>query len=189
MQLDEMNRNVVCELSKRAELTDAILRLDRSLKRTSSIWEGGRSGGRSQGRTLKVLAENDGLKASELANLLNLSPSTLSEKLQKLEDDGNIERVRDRNDLRVVRIFITDKGREIVKKRSDGTKKAKVDFSDVLSAEEFLQFQEMCARLTKSLDDIYADEKRKRVEFLSFMRDFNELDEPAFEYDSDKKTG
>ncbi len=179
---------MVRKLGKRAELTDAVQRLDRSLKRTSSIWNGGICG-RSQGRTLKVLAENDGVKASELANLLNLSPSTLSEKLQKLEEDGNIERVRDRSDLRVVRIFITDKGREVVKKRSDGTKKAKKDFTDVLTAEEIVQFEDMCRRLTDSLDGIYAEEKRKRIEFLKFQREFFELDEPEFERNEDEKTG
>ncbi len=175
-------------MGKRAELTDAVQRLDRSLKRTSSIWDGGASG-RAQGRTLMVLAENDGVKASQLANLLNLSPSTLSEKLQQLEDDGNIERVRDKKDLRVVRIFITDKGREIVKKRSDGTKKSKVDFTAVLSEEEIEQFRDMCKRLTESLDSIYAEEKRKRIEFLRFQRDFIDLDEPEFRHAENEKIG
>lgn len=175
-------------MGKRSDVTDAVQRLDRSLKRTSAIWAGD-SFGRAQGRTLKVLAENDGIKASELAKLLNLCPSSLSEKLQKLEEDGNIERVRDKKDLRVVRVFITEKGRETVQKRRNATKAAKRDFTDALSADELRVFLELCEKLTDNLDSIYLEEKKKRVEILKLQREIRDLDAQNFERDTKEKLG
>lgn len=171
------------KMGRKSRVTEVVLKLNRNVKRTSSILNKRLESGRSQGRTLRVVEENDGARASELADILNLSPSTLSEKLQKLEEDGNIRRVRDKTDLRIVHIFITEKGRETLKLRSEGGKKNSPDYTACLSDEETEQFIELCNRLSDSLDSIYLDEKKRREDFRKLQKEFNELDILPFETD------
>lgn len=59
--------------------------------------------------TLLVLWEEDGLNISELGNKLLLDSGTLTPLLKKLEKFQLVERVRDRDDERVVKVFLTEK--------------------------------------------------------------------------------
>ena len=161
-------------MGKKKEITEAVLALHRSVKRTSTLgsWHGD---DRAQGRTLKVISENDGARATEIARLLNLSPSSMSDRLSRLEEDGNIVRKRDKKDMRVVRVFITAKGKKIVEERSNVGTKNGPDFTKVLTKEEQKTFVELCKKLTKSLDDIYFTEKNKLLEIKKLELELDEF--------------
>ena len=62
---------------------------------------------RAQWALLKRLEANEGLKQSELAELLDLQPITVTRLVDRLCDNGLIERRADPNDRRAKRLFLT----------------------------------------------------------------------------------
>ena len=62
---------------------------------------------RAQWGVLFRLQRNEGLKQSELADLLEVQPITLTRLIDRLCDNGLIERRSDPNDRRVKRLFLT----------------------------------------------------------------------------------
>jgi DNA-binding MarR family transcriptional regulator len=63
---------------------------------------------------LRVLQAGDGLKSSDVAARGWSSPGTLTSVVNTLVREGYVERRSDAGDRRVVRLFVTDKGRQIV---------------------------------------------------------------------------
>ena len=62
---------------------------------------------------LRVLLAGDGLKSSDVAARGWSSPGTLTSVVNTLVREGYVERRRDRGDRRVVRLYVTGKGRQI----------------------------------------------------------------------------
>lgn len=62
---------------------------------------------------LRVLLAGDGLKSSDVAARGWSSPGTLTSVVNTLVREGYVERRSDIGDRRVVRLFVTDKGRQI----------------------------------------------------------------------------
>jgi MarR family transcriptional regulator, organic hydroperoxide resistance regulator len=60
---------------------------------------------------LRVLLAGDGLKSSDVAARGWSSPGTLTAVVNTLVREGYVERRRDADDRRVVRLYVTDKGR------------------------------------------------------------------------------
>lgn len=63
---------------------------------------------RAQWAVLKRLERNQGLKQSELAEMLDLQPITLTRLVDRLCENGLIERRADPNDRRAKRLFLTE---------------------------------------------------------------------------------
>lgn len=59
---------------------------------------------------LRVIALEDGLSQLEIANRVHLAPPTVSITLQKMEKEGLISREPDPEDLRQVKVHLTDDG-------------------------------------------------------------------------------
>ena len=68
---------------------------------------------------LLVLWENDKIPVSRICGELKLDNGTISPLLKKLETNGWITRVRSSDDERVIRICLTDAGRELQEKAKD----------------------------------------------------------------------
>lgn len=64
---------------------------------------------------LKHAAEHEGSSQRELAELMHIEPPTLVRHLDKLADEGLVERRRDIRDRRVLRISLTAAGRKRLK--------------------------------------------------------------------------
>lgn len=69
-----------------------------------------------QFNALQILANHDNLTISELSNKLYLAPSTITDLVDRMENNGLVERVRTKEDRRTVRIHVLDKGYEIINK-------------------------------------------------------------------------
>lgn len=63
---------------------------------------------RAQWSVLARLARHEGLKQTELADLLDLQPMSLTRHIDRLEALGCVERRADANDRRAHRLFLTD---------------------------------------------------------------------------------
>src|SRR5580700_10699173 len=71
---------------------------------------------RAQWAVLVRLERSEGLNQTELADILDLQPITLTRLLDKLSDSGLIERRPDPGDRRAKRLFLTPAARPLLKK-------------------------------------------------------------------------
>jgi MarR family transcriptional regulator for hemolysin len=71
---------------------------------------------RAQWAVLVRLDRSEGLKQSELAEMLDLQPITLTRLLDKLSDSGLIERRADPTDRRAKRLFLTAAARPLLER-------------------------------------------------------------------------
>lgn len=69
---------------------------------------------RAQWAVLSRLNRSEGLKQSELAELLDLQPISLTRLLDRLAENGLIERRPDPNDRRVNRLYLTPAARPLL---------------------------------------------------------------------------
>jgi MarR family transcriptional regulator for hemolysin len=74
---------------------------------------------RAQWAVLVRLDRSEGLKQSELAEILDLQPITLTRLLDRLAENGLIERRSDPNDRRANRLFLTSSARPLLERLSD----------------------------------------------------------------------
>lgn len=68
-----------------------------------------------QPKLLQALFICDGISQKELAKNSFITPATATIMLRKLEEEGFIKREVDKNDQRMIRIFLTEKGRDLAK--------------------------------------------------------------------------
>ena len=59
------------------------------------------------------LYKNDGLSQEELTEILNIDKGTTAKSIKKLETEGFVMRVKDKNDKRINRVYLTHKALEI----------------------------------------------------------------------------
>jgi len=74
---------------------------------------------RAQWVVLVRLDRSEGMKQSELAEMLDLQPISLTRLLDKLSDCGLIERRADPHDRRAKRLFLTPAARPLLEKLGD----------------------------------------------------------------------
>ena len=68
--------------------------------------------GRSQAMVLCKLFAQDGMTQSEIAQQLAVQGATVTDMLQRMEDAGLVSRRRDLEDNRLVRVYLTEAGRD-----------------------------------------------------------------------------
>jgi len=59
-----------------------------------------------------LLYEHDGLTQKEIGQALNLKPPTVTVMLKRMEVAGFLERRPDSSDMRISRVYLTDKGKK-----------------------------------------------------------------------------
>ncbi|MBQ6333570.1 MAG: MarR family transcriptional regulator [Erysipelotrichaceae bacterium] len=91
------------------ELMNLIRSCENIIKRTRQNSEQTSHG---HGRIIGAIYKNDGINQSELADVLEIRPQSLTRALAQLEEDGLIKRKRAENDRRNVTVHITEKGME-----------------------------------------------------------------------------
>ena len=69
---------------------------------------------RAQWAVLSRIEHNEGLKQSEIAEMLEIQPITLTRLLDRLEENGLIERRPDENDRRARRLHLTPAAKPLV---------------------------------------------------------------------------
>ena len=102
------------------KLRDVLMRFRRHGWRQNSV------GGLTTGEiialfSVKRAGEEDsaGAKVSDISNIMNVAPPTVTQQLNNLEKQGYIERKMDKEDRRVVRVSLTEEGVSILQRVSD----------------------------------------------------------------------
>lgn len=70
-------------------------------------------------RIINILAKENGMIQSQLAEILDVRPSSLAEILKKMEADGDVRRESDENDGRIKLVYLTDAGKEKIVESSE----------------------------------------------------------------------
>lgn len=89
-----------------------------------------------QGMLMGTLAHHGEMKVSDLSEKLGLSNSTVSGILDRLEVQGLVERIRSKEDRRVVHVKVTDEFRKVSQKHFDEMNKVIEQMMDKATPEE-----------------------------------------------------
>ena len=96
------------------DLTSTLIETHHLLRRYNMIWYGKNFGGldpmQGQGRILSALRRMKNISQKELGFILDIRPQSLGELLQKLEQNGYIQRYRSTTDKRALMVELTEKG-------------------------------------------------------------------------------
>ena len=99
--------------------------------------------------TMLAVWESDGRTVAELGKAVDLDSGTLSPLLRRLEKAGLVRRERSTQDERVVRVFVTDQGRDLEPRAA--AVRGRVEAATGLSPEEFAQLRSMLHRLRSTI--------------------------------------
>ena len=102
---------------------------------------------------LHVLAREGGISQGEIGRLYGVDPSRVTRLAKQLEEEGLIERTRDPQDNRVVRMSLTSEGRrafEMATERSDAFRSR---VRRALNEEEHKELRRLLGKLTEAMED------------------------------------
>lgn len=85
---------------------------------------------------LRLISENDGMTNAEISEKLDIKPSSVSNKVSSLEEDGLIKRVQSDDDKRVATVHLTEKGEQTLKDYAEGRNQISEEVFGELSESE-----------------------------------------------------
>ena len=154
-------------MPKRPELSDTPVKLCCEISRIfrTRLRESGQSEGvMSQpgaGLVLSLLATGDGISQKELVCATHLRAPSISAILKKMSDEGIVTIERDERDMRVMRIYLTEHGKEIDAERIARLKAVEAIAHASLSDEET---QVLMRLLSKIRADLLSDTEKTEKE-------------------------
>ncbi len=156
------------DLNGENKVMDAVMHLQRAMKRGFS--HGGRQGerpecgpkgpgrrhghGMSEGRLLFALSQKESMTTSELIEMLDIRPSSMSELLSGLEERELIVRTQSEGDRRVNTVSLSEKAKEIRSRFAEERKARMEAFSSCFTEEEAAEFCRLCAKLSDHLESL-----------------------------------
>jgi len=102
---------------------------------------------------LHVLAREAGISQGEIGRLYGVDPSRITRLAKQLETEGLIERTRDPEDNRVVRMSLTSEGRRAFEMASERGEVFKDRVRSALSEEEYRELRRLLDKLTEAMED------------------------------------
>ncbi|MBE8949234.1 MAG: MarR family transcriptional regulator [Quinella sp. 3Q1] len=140
-------------MNEKKDLANTFLETHHLLRRYNMLWYGKNFGGldprQGQGRILMALQRMKSATQKELGFILDIRPQSLGELLQKLENNGYIQRRRSDTDRRILIVELTAKG-EIFQLR-------KPDYSELfiyLTAEEKRFLKSSLEKISEQLEEM-----------------------------------
>jgi len=104
-----------------------------------------------QGRILFALWQNDEIPIHELSKKTQLTKSSLTTMLDRLENGGFLKRERDKNDKRIINIKLSEMSKNLQNKYVEVSKKMTEVFYGPLTEEEIDQFEDYLRRILDNL--------------------------------------
>src|SRR5215470_8089994 len=108
---------------------------------------------RAQCKVLGYLARNEGINQAGLADLLEIKPMTLVRQVDRMEEDGWIERQPQPGDRRARRLVLTDKARPILARILDLSNEIRTEAFAGMSRQEGRQLIELLRRVHANLSE------------------------------------
>lgn len=108
---------------------------------------------RAQCKVLGYLARNEGINQAGLADLLEIKPMSLVRQIDRMEEDGWIERRPDPGDRRAHRLVLTAKARPILARILDLSNEIRSEAFAGLSAADGRHLIDLLARVHGNLSE------------------------------------
>lgn len=102
---------------------------------------------------LALLARKDGMSQGELSHRFEIDPSRVTRLAKRLEREGLLRRQRDPEDTRVVRMYLTEKGRGLIEGLSDRRERFDRRIGALLSPKELEELRRMLGMLAEAAED------------------------------------
>ena len=135
------------------DLIENISKLNRMLRRKPG---GERQHSHARHKALGILLENDGIRAADLAEEMDIRPSSLTDVLKRLEEHEYIYKVKDENDSRAIKIHATEKAKQEFVHRKQQNEQAEW-IKSCLTQEEIESFCLTCGKLISFLESEYPE--------------------------------
>lgn len=120
--------------------------------------------GRGVFRLLRVIEKNDGITTRELASMLEIRPSSMNERLVKLEEEGFVIRERDVNDQRVFTVRITEEGTEHLETLRKERKDFYSTLGGILNPEESTELEKLLDKFSEGIEKLSEDGNLSPIE-------------------------
>ena len=114
----------------------------------------------SQSRVLHILNHHEGITQSQLQEIMGIRQSSISELVQKLEEQNLIVRERSDQDRRQILIFLTDAGREELRANDEERSLQAQQLLNALSEREQEQLSMLLGKLLSDWDMMRDQEDR-----------------------------
>lgn len=113
---------------------------------------------RGQPPILMLLYKNDGMSQKEMARALNLSPATMTVTLKRMEKAGLVLREMDEHDQRILRVHLSEKGREMCETGESRIGVVTADLLEGFTLEEQQQLNEYLGRIARNMERVVEKE-------------------------------
>lgn len=113
---------------------------------------------RGQPPILMLLYKNDGMSQKEMARALNLSPATMTVTLKRMEKAGLVLREMDEHDQRILRVHLSEKGREMCETGESRIGVVKAELLEGFTLEEQQQLNEYLGRIARNMERVVEKE-------------------------------
>jgi len=135
-------------MENKQSIMDTILQLSRATRRRHGK---GRDVSHGAFKIMQILVDNSALRTSDLAEALDIRPSSLTEKLTRMEQHDLISREKDSNDSRIILVSLTEKGKNLLVTRKKNYEETTEKLQNVLTESEQIEF----ARISEKLIDFF----------------------------------
>lgn len=139
-------------------LYSALHRLGRQMHRHAHSFKHERGHYREQSKLLLLIAQNEGVIHRDLAEEMDVRPSSMTEMLVKMEQLGLVVRKQDEKDQRVIHIYLTEAGKVAAEKSKNATKQLTDTLFKSFSDEEIKQMLQLTLKLCDDLSRTALDE-------------------------------
>ena len=113
---------------------------------------------RGQPPILMLLYKNDGMSQKEMARALNLSPATMTVSLKRMEKAGLVLREMDEHDQRILRVHLSEKGREMCETGESRIGVVSAELLEGFTLEEQQQLNEYLGRIARNMERVVEKE-------------------------------
>jgi len=110
----------------------------------------------SQSALLSVLLRNGPTKMSDIGRILKVTKPNITFLVDKLEEQGLIERKNDENDRRVVKIYITEAGEEVIVEEKSELQRRIINKLNLLSEKDVQDLNNSLETIQSIIGSLYS---------------------------------
>lgn len=139
-----------------------IAALDRVMRLMRRRPKNGENLGRGVYRLLSLIEKNQGISTKQLADMLEIRPASLNERLFRLEESGIVVRSRAKMDQRVFVVHLLPKGVEHLERIREDRKDFNQAISQILDDEESVQLTALANKLSDGIEEMLQSEEMQK---------------------------
>lgn len=160
-----------------SEFTKDLMRQLRFISSASNAFMSTRQKLTGQQRVLAILVKEDGLIQSQLAEILDIRPSSLAELMKKMEKSNDVLRKEEEHDKRIKRVFLTENGKQKAQKLSHVGEDMSEAFFAGLTEEEQANFSEYMQKISAGWQEEFQKQAGRFVDPMDRLRQMQAMRE------------